>query len=363
MAANALVRHNAAQPDTHEQSLGAWQRWLLDRSLVPLMQALWQPEQRRPGYGEHDDEFPQGGQQTFTNQFVARQGLLVGNLAFENGDYARAREDLQEVWNIVKTLPYEQQAEYDVFQLDYKLAMCAAHVQDLADVETALERVTKRSSASRSEDLQLSHAQHLLAQIYVLSSRLEPARSLCDAAYEARSKHLEDVDLLIQESRTLTAVISCLDGNPARTRPMRNAIGESIRSDLIQDYGVLMDRNGTGSRDTELALIPVRGHRESDTPLVATQLLPTSTITRYRQGALPTPPLNVDVAARRRLLEKLSLATPRSPQARTPPAHSRRHRSGQLSATKWNGTNSGVADYGCHVQREGHSHCIDPIRR
>ena len=85
---------------------------------------------------------------------------------------------------------FEPEDAQNLLNIHYKLAACTFYLHDASIAESALVTVVEQSPQSTEDALNLCHAGHLLALLYIGSRRLEPARLTCSNAYKTRRKPL-----------------------------------------------------------------------------------------------------------------------------------------------------------------------------
>lgn len=217
---------------------------------------------------------------------LIRRQLSRGSEKFKGYDFAGALTLLKEAQGSILSLPAPRRPLFDNTKLRYQMAICGAYVNDLAAAEKSLSgfvQATFSSASSREEMLNLAHAQHLLAQVYIGQNRIQDAQSTCKHSNEIRWQYLKSTDNRRYESAALSARLVELQGQRGASL-LREAILEpSVREALKDAYSKLK---------------PLRaGENPKNDPYIlsepATELLPIWTMkTKAKQPATNAPTTN-----------------------------------------------------------------------
>jgi len=94
------------------------------------------------------------------NSDLAKAALDIGTKAFEAQDWEEANSLLQEAPRVLQQLAKQHQAEFrdPMIDLQYKLAVCAYHTQELAYAEKALMHLVQLSVSSDEQHRYVSDA-------------------------------------------------------------------------------------------------------------------------------------------------------------------------------------------------------------
>ena len=113
---------------------------------------------------------------------LAQAAFGAGTRAFQQGSYAEARGMLQEALDILNQLPVNIRSRHFIFEIRFGLAACAFHTRKWKDAEPALISVAQAQPRTYRERLQVCHAGHLVAHLYLRTGRFELARQSCDSS-------------------------------------------------------------------------------------------------------------------------------------------------------------------------------------
>lgn len=178
---------------------------------------------------------------------LAKAALETGAKAFEASEWDEADSLLQEALRVLQQLPKQQRAFCDIFGLQYKLAVCAYHMQKPADAEEALMSLVQQSVTSDEQRGYIYSAAHLLSLLYVRMGQIDRARSECEKALQARRRLLGKQSSASLESTALMAHICVLLNNRARAKSYlamipearRDAVKKTVEESLVTNGGHL----------------------------------------------------------------------------------------------------------------------------
>lgn len=165
---------------------------------------------------------------------LAKVALDTGSKAFEAQDWKEADSFLQEALRVLQQLPKQQRAFCNIFDLQYKLAVCAYHMQQPADGEEALMSLIHQSASSDEQRGQICDAVQLLSYLYIRMGQIDRARSECEKALHARRRLLGKRSDAASESTALMAHISSLLNNRARAQSYLGMIPEARRDAVLR---------------------------------------------------------------------------------------------------------------------------------
>ncbi len=238
---------------------------------------------------------------------LAKAGLDAGTKSFEAQEWEEADSQLQDALRVLQELPKRQRAFCDIFGLQYKLAVCAYHLQEPADAEEALMSLVQQSASSDEQRGHIYNATHLLSLLYIRMGQVDRARSECEKALQARRRLLGKQSDASFESTALMAHIYVLLNNRARAKSYLAMIPEARRDAVLkiveESLGTKVEqldspslRTRSISEDSDLALKRIQSRLSAssltlpmETPynLVST-MIPQSPATSLRQSHLPT---------------------------------------------------------------------------
>ena len=165
---------------------------------------------------------------------LAKAALETGTKAFEAQEWEGADSLLQEALRVVQQLPKQQRAFYNIFGLQYKLAVCAYHMQEPADIEAALMSLIQQSASSDQQRGYICDTAHLLSHLYIRMGQVDRARSECEKALQARRRLLGKWSDASLESTALMAHIYVLLNNRARAKSCLAMIPEARRDAILK---------------------------------------------------------------------------------------------------------------------------------
>ncbi|KAL5122004.1 hypothetical protein ACEQ8H_000220 [Pleosporales sp. CAS-2024a] len=164
---------------------------------------------------------------------LVKAALDTGTKAFAEQQWDDANYLLNEALRLLQQLSSHQRIFCDIFDVHYKLAVCAYHVLDYAEAEEALVSLIQESASSDTQRAHVSDATHLLAQLYVRTGHVDDARSECEKALQARRKLLGKQSDAALESLALMAHICVLQDSRAVAKSYLSMIPESRREAIL----------------------------------------------------------------------------------------------------------------------------------
>ena len=165
---------------------------------------------------------------------LAKAALDTGTKAFEAQEWDEANSLLQEALQVLQQLPKQRRAFCDIFDLHYKLAVCAYHTQEPADAEEALTCLSQQSASTDKQREYVYKAAHLLSYLYIRMGQVERARSQCEKALQARRRLLGKQSDGSLESTALMSYIYVLLNNLGRARSYLAMIPEARRDAVLK---------------------------------------------------------------------------------------------------------------------------------
>ncbi|KAI2483271.1 hypothetical protein Ptr902_05588 [Pyrenophora tritici-repentis] len=196
------------------------------RRMKTVMRSTGTNEDRQPReISDSDDDLD--------TDFV-KSALSTGAQAFESGDWHEADSMLQEALSMLQQLPRQRREFCDVFDLHYKLAVCAYHILDPADAEKALHSLISQSATSDQHKEYIYDAMHLLSQLYIRRGNVDRARVECEKSLQARRRLLGKQSGASLESMALMAHIYVLLGKRARAKSCLAMIPEASRETVLR---------------------------------------------------------------------------------------------------------------------------------
>jgi ankyrin repeat protein len=172
---------------------------------------------------------------------LAKAALDTGTNAFEAHEWGEADSILQEALRVLQQLPKQQRTFCNVFGLQYKLAICAYHIEKPADAEEALTSLVKQSASSDEERGYIADAAHLLSHLYIRMGQIDRARSECKRALQARRRLLGKQSNASLESTALMAHIYVLLDNRPRAKSYLAMIPEGSRDAILRTVEESLD--------------------------------------------------------------------------------------------------------------------------
>ncbi|KAF2019190.1 ankyrin [Aaosphaeria arxii CBS 175.79] len=164
---------------------------------------------------------------------MATAALQTGGDAFQSGQWEEADSLLREALQVLQYLPEKRRAFCDVFDLRFKLAVCAFHTHSPQEAETALRNVVETPATSDKQLESIHEVTHLLSQLYVRTQQIDRARLECEKALQARRRLLGKQSDAALASTALMAHIYVLLGNRARAKTCLAMIPEARRDSIL----------------------------------------------------------------------------------------------------------------------------------
>ena len=165
---------------------------------------------------------------------LAKAALDTGRKAFEAQEWLEAESLLQEAIQVLRQLPKQQRTFCDIFNVQYKLAVCAYHTQEPADAEKALMSLVHQSAMSDEQRGHIYEAAHLLSHLYIRIGQIDRARSECEKALQGRRRLLGKRSEASLESTALMAHVYVLLNNVARAKSYIAMIPEARRDAVLR---------------------------------------------------------------------------------------------------------------------------------
>lgn len=165
---------------------------------------------------------------------LAKAALDTGTKAFEAKEWEEADSLLQEALRVLQQIPKQRRTFGDIFGLQYKLAVCAYHMQEPAEAEEALVSVVQQSAKSDEQRGCIYDAVYLLSHLYIRMGQVDRARSECEKALQARRRLLGKSNNASLESMALMAHIYVLLNNRARAKSYLAMIPEACRDGILK---------------------------------------------------------------------------------------------------------------------------------
>ncbi|KAL8923513.1 MAG: hypothetical protein Q9172_003086 [Xanthocarpia lactea] len=182
---------------------------------------------------------------------LAKVALGTGTRAFEAQDWEEAHSFLEEALQILQQLPDQKRGFCDISDLQYKLAVCAYHLQEPLDAEQALRNLIHQSGRSNKQSERICDTAHLLSCLYIRTGQIDRARSECEKALQGRRRLLGKRSDAALESTALMAYISGLLKNRARAQSYLAMIPEARRETILEVVekllGTTMEQPGLSS--------------------------------------------------------------------------------------------------------------------
>ncbi|KAL8835863.1 MAG: hypothetical protein Q9176_006636 [Flavoplaca citrina] len=215
---------------------------------------------------------------------LAKVALGTGTRAFEAQGWEEANSFLQEAWQILQQLPEQKRGFCDIFDLQYKLAVCAFHLQEPLDAEQPLRSLIQQSGRSDKQSGHICDAAHLLSCLYIRTDQIDRARSECEKALQGRRRLLGKRSDAALESTALMAYISGLLQNRARAQSYLAMIPEERKETILEVVERLL---GTGVEQPGLWSLltgPIVGTRDMGAPRLQSGLSPSSLVLPTRDN-------------------------------------------------------------------------------
>ncbi|KAF2170895.1 hypothetical protein M409DRAFT_18867 [Zasmidium cellare ATCC 36951] len=214
---------------------------------------------------------------------LIRRQLVRGTEKFNAYDFAGALTLLKEAQNSILSLPAARRPLFDNTKLRYQMAISGAYVNDLAASERSLSsfvQATFSNASSREEMLNLAHAQHLLAQVYIGQDNVQDAQNTCKHSNEIRWQYLQSTDNRRYQSAALSARLVELQGQRGASL-LREAIRDpAVRDVLKEAYSKLKPLQAGGNPRNEPYILSEP----------ATELLPIWTMKTQAKQPVNNPP-------------------------------------------------------------------------
>ncbi|KAI4260701.1 MAG: hypothetical protein L6R42_003930 [Xanthoria sp. 1 TBL-2021] len=182
---------------------------------------------------------------------LAKVVFGTGTKAFEAQNWEEANSFFQEALQILQQLSKQKRGFCDIFDLQYKLAVCAYHLQEPSDAEQALRSLVHQSGRSDQQRGHICDAAHLLSCLYIRMGQIDRARSECEKALQGRRRLLGKGSDAALESTALLAHISGLLKSRARAQSYLAMIPEARRETILgvveKSLGTTVEQPGLSS--------------------------------------------------------------------------------------------------------------------
>lgn len=172
---------------------------------------------------------------------LAKSALDTGTKAFEAQEWEEANSLLQEALRVLQQLPKQQRAFCNIFRLQYKLAVCAYHLQEPTAAEEALMSLARQPASSDEEREHIYVVAHLLSLLYIRMGQVDRARFECEKTLQARRRLLGKQSDASLESTALLAHIYILLNNRARAKSYLAMIPEARRDAILKTIEESLD--------------------------------------------------------------------------------------------------------------------------
>lgn len=165
---------------------------------------------------------------------LAKAALETGTTAFDTQQWTEAESLLREALRALGQLPKEKRGFCDVFDLHFKLSVCAYYTQTLPFAEQALTSLSQHSLATDAHRASMCEATHLLAQLYIRMGRIDLAKSECERTLQARRRLFGKRSDGSLESMVLMAHIFVLLENRALAKTYLAMVPEEKREGIMK---------------------------------------------------------------------------------------------------------------------------------
>lgn len=169
---------------------------------------------------------------------LAIAGLEAGAKAFDAQEWEEATSLYQEALHVLQKIPKHQRAFCNVFDLQYKLAICTYHTRESAEAEEALISLVQqqqRQDISAAQQEEIYRASHLLSHLYIQMGQAERAQATCEKALQGRRRLLGKQSDAALESIALMAHVSLLLDNRPRAKFYMTMIPEARRHEFFRN--------------------------------------------------------------------------------------------------------------------------------
>ncbi|KAK5745516.1 hypothetical protein LTR17_001386 [Elasticomyces elasticus] len=213
---------------------------------------------------------------------MAAAALHEGSQAFDLQQWEDAEILLKDSLTDLNRLKGTKRSREDLFELRYKLSVCAFHNSNVVIAQEVLLSFVEPVPSSDAQRRRVCDVGHLLAQFYMRIGSSELALSTCENVLRARLRLLGKQSNPYYESLALMAAIHEACNNKHRARVALAMIPESRREDLLAQ--VNCDDWPSHSRSSR----PPQGHSTTvPDPLPATKREPFAAVDQGRSD-LPT---------------------------------------------------------------------------
>ncbi|KAF2720866.1 hypothetical protein K431DRAFT_346777 [Polychaeton citri CBS 116435] len=119
---------------------------------------------------------------------AATTGFKGSSEAFEAKNWAKAEDLLRAAFESLEQLPRRHRDNLDLFDIQYRLAVCGYHLREPLTVEAGLRSVLAHNAVSDQQRIQMCDAGYLLACLLIKLGRLNEAELVCRSTLKARSR-------------------------------------------------------------------------------------------------------------------------------------------------------------------------------
>jgi tetratricopeptide (TPR) repeat protein len=231
---------------------------------------------------------------------LAKVALGIGTKAFEAQEWEKADSFLQEALGGLHQLPKQRRAFCDLVDMQYKLAVCAYHIQEPVDAKEALLSLTQQSASSSEDHRYTYDAAHLLSMLYIRMGQVDSARSECEKAVQGRRRLLGKGSDASLESTALMAHIWGLLNNPTRATAYLGLIPEARKGGIVkaveESLGTKIEQHPKSSTsghrsissDSDIAERTLQNKRSASSLVLSIQTASDSTQAEIRDGIRST---------------------------------------------------------------------------
>lgn len=174
---------------------------------------------------------------------LGRAALDTGDEAFKLQDWNEAHSLLQEALRIIQQLPIHQRTSFSMFDIQYKLAICAYHTKEAAVAEEALLSLIQQPMCSDRQREIVYDSRHRLSQLYIQKNDIERAHVECEKALQGRRRLLGKKNSTTFESIALMARIYVLRHNRALAKSYLAMIPEENRDTIMKTVEESLGKN------------------------------------------------------------------------------------------------------------------------
>ncbi|KAK3674068.1 hypothetical protein LTR78_005915 [Recurvomyces mirabilis] len=149
---------------------------------------------------------------------VANAALGVAVEAFDREDWTNSEGSLKELLSDLQNLSRRQRAKFDLYELQYKLAICAYHTRNTTVAVETFLGLLNEVPATDAHWLHACDVGQCLSLLYVQMTSYENARISCENAMRTRKRLLDKQHRACYDSLALLAHIHELMGQDYRAK-------------------------------------------------------------------------------------------------------------------------------------------------